>query len=101
MCPRTRENRCNGCNTVTTGVLRGVDAGGGCNSAPRQTTRTPGGQGPSRGNGADGERVDAVALRVTAAEPGALVRGLLSRDGGHARVECGGVVVEMTVEARR
>ena len=34
-------------------------------------------------------------------QAGEIVRGRLSLDGGHSRVECGGVVVEMTVEARR
>ena len=48
-----------------------------------------------------GERADVVRLSIDREQAGEIVRGLLSRDGGHARVECGGVVVEMTVEARR
>ena len=54
-----------------------------------------------RGSIAVGERADVVRLSIDREQAGEIVRGLLSQDGGHARVECGGVVVEMTVEARR
>lgn len=111
MCPRTRENRCNGCNTVTTGVSCTVGAVGGCNSAPWRPL--PGGSGPIRAGrrprkAAPRAVVDLsdvgrlqVRLSIDREQAGEIVRGLLSRDGGHARVECGGVVVELTVEARR
>lgn len=46
-------------------------------------------------------RADVVRLVLDRDQAGEIVRGLLSRDGGHARVECGGVVVEMTVKEAR
>jgi hypothetical protein len=46
-------------------------------------------------------RADVVRLVLDRDQAGEIVRGLLSRDGGHARVECGGVVVEMTVREAR
>jgi len=46
-----------------------------------------------------GERADVVRLAITRDQAGEIVRGLLDREGGRARVEVGGVVVEMTVTA--
>lgn len=42
-----------------------------------------------------------VRLTLDRDQAGDVVQGLLDRRGGFARVECGGVVVEMTVREAR
>ena len=42
-----------------------------------------------------------VRLALTRDQAGDVVQGLLSRAGGFARVECGGVVLEMSVREAR
>ena len=47
------------------------------------------------------ERADVVRLDLTRDQAGDVVQGLLSRAGGFARVECGGVVLELSVREAR
>lgn len=54
-----------------------------------------------RGSVAAGERADVVRLALSRDEAGVIVQGLLSRAGGHARVEVGGVVLELSVREAR
>ena len=49
--------------------------------------------------GTEGGRL-VVRLTLDRDQAGDVVQGLLDRRGGFARVECGGVVVEMTVQAQ-
>jgi len=54
-----------------------------------------------RGSVVAEERADVVRLALTRDQAGDVVQGLLSRAGGFARVECGGVVIEMSVREAR
>lgn len=122
--PPARENRCNGCNTVTIGVFdseggvtalapRAVDPSGGIpgptvamDDATPALTPPSARKVPSRRRGeasalrTEGGRL-VVRLELGRDQAGDVVAGLLDRRGGYARVECGGVVLELVVKEVR